>query len=138
MANKILVAVDNTIPSKDAIKYAINIAKATDSRLVVLGIIPIHLYNKWERELEVVEEATKKALDLMKEMSERSGVKVITMIRSGYPDEEIIKVSTECDVSMVIISSGKGDNSELCKAATILLNEFARPLKKPLVLVPAV
>lgn len=137
-ANNILVAVDNTMPSMDAVKYAIGIARATDSGLIVLGIIPVHLYNRWEKELEVVEKSTKKVIDSVKEMSEMNGVKATALIRSGYPDEEIIKVSAECDVSMVIMPSGKGDNSELCKAATILLNESARLLKKPLVLVPAV
>lgn len=138
MASNILVAVDNKMPSRDAVKYAIGIAKATDSGLIVLGIVPVHVYNRWEKELEAVEKAIRKVIESVREMSEMSGVKVITMIRSGYPDEEIIKVSAESDVSMVIMPSGRGDNSELCKAAAILLNESAKPLKKPLVLVPAV
>ena len=132
----ILVAIDNTMPSKEAVEYAIKIAKATDSGLLVLGIIPIHLYNRWESGLKEIEKATEKSLNSVREIAEKSGIKVESIICSGYPDEEIIRVSAELDVSMVIMPSGKGDGSEICKAAAILLNELAKPLKKPLVLVP--
>lgn len=132
MAN-ILVAVDNTMPPVDVVEYAIKIAKGTNSGLIVLGIIPNTM---WEPVPEVIEEATRKTLNSVKEMAERSGIKVADIIRSGYPDEEIMKVSTENNVAVVIIPARKGIASELGKAATILVNKFAGSLKQPLILVP--
>lgn len=134
MAN-ILIAVDHTMPSRNVVDHAIKIAKATGAGLIVLGIVSIHLYNRWESELRDIEKATERSLNLVREMAEERGLKVISLTRSGYPDEEIIKASRELDVSMVVMPSGKGDGSEICKASIILLNEFAM-LKKPLTLVP--
>ncbi len=134
MAN-ILVAIDNTMPPLDVVEYAIKIARGTNSGLIVLGIIPAYLYT-WETVPVEIEEATRKTLNSVKEAAERSGIKVIDIIRSGYPDEEIMKISTENNVSVVIIPTRKGIVSELRKAATILVNKFAGSLNQPLILVP--
>jgi nucleotide-binding universal stress UspA family protein len=51
------------------------------------------------------------------------GVDVSEIIRSGYPDEEILKTAEEYSVSLIMLPAGGKTPSELTKAAAILLDE---------------
>jgi nucleotide-binding universal stress UspA family protein len=131
----ILVPVDNTdtqLANMDSIRDE---ATATGSLVILLGIIPVHLYSREEKkELEKVKKETNTRLNKIDTMLVEAGVSAKKVLRSGYPDEEIMKAADEFSASLVILPSGGSTPSELRKAAAMILHESAR-LKMPFLLV---
>ncbi len=132
----ILVPVDNSDGPLASVDNIIGEAKATGSQVVVLGLVPIHLYSRWEKkELEKLKKETvAKARKLQKALTAQ-GIQASEIMRAGYPDEDILKAADEYSVSMIILSTGGTTPSELSKAAAVILDEPER-LKRPVILLP--
>jgi nucleotide-binding universal stress UspA family protein len=127
MPGTILVPVDSsdTVLAKKATILAE--AKATGSKVLLLGIVPRHLYSGAEKtELEQVMKETKATINKIKSALSKEGVEVLEVTRSGYPDEEILKAVDEYSVSLIMLPAGGKMPSELTKAAAILLDEPER------------
>ena len=127
MPGTILVPVDNSealIADKDLI---IEEARATNSKVLLLGIVPVHLYSAAEKkELDAVRSATGAAVGKLLNALREQGLQVSETIRSGYPDEEILKAAEEHSATLIMLPSGGKTPSELTKAAAILLDEPER------------
>jgi nucleotide-binding universal stress UspA family protein len=133
----ILVPVDNTSSPAANIDSIVLEAEATASKVLVLGVVPVHLYSREERkELERVRKETASSVKEMKKTLLAKGIETLEAMRSGYPDEEILKVASEYAVSLIFLPSGSTTPSELSKAAVILLDETER-LKWPVFLLPS-
>jgi len=132
----ILVPVDNTGSPTANIDVIVREATATGSKVLVLGVVPVHLYSTEERkELERVKKETGAAVKELKKTLGARGIEAIDAIRSGYPDEEILKAAGESAASLILLPSGSTTPSELSKAAAILMDETER-LKWPVFLLP--
>ncbi len=132
----ILVPLDNTEVPSVALDFISEEAKATGSKVVLLGVVPIHIYSKWEKtELEKVKRQTSVLIKQVKKALNERQVETKEIIRSGYPDEEIMKTADEYPVSMIIMPAGGNEPSELSKAAAILSDRESGVTNKPLVLV---
>lgn len=133
----ILVPVDNTnSPATNSDSIVLE-AKATGSKVLVLGVVPVHLYSREERqELERVRKETASSVKELKKTLSAQGIETLEAVRSGYPDEEILKAASEYAVSLILLPSGSTTPSELSKAAAILLDETER-LKWPVFLLPS-
>jgi nucleotide-binding universal stress UspA family protein len=134
----ILVPVDNTGSPAANIDSIVLEAAATGSKVLVLGVVPIHLYSREEwKELERVSKETASSVKELKKTLSAKGIETLETVRSGYPDEEILKAAGEHAVSLILLPSGSTTPSELSKAASILLDETER-LKWPVFLLPSV
>lgn len=132
----ILMPVDNTDSYEFAIPNVIKEAKATSSKVIILGIVPVHLYSKSEKEeLKKIEKETLRRLKKAKKMLSDNGIEVKEMLRRGFVDEEILRCAQEYDVSMIIIPNYNNEPSELKKAAEII-NREPNLLKAPLFQLP--
>jgi nucleotide-binding universal stress UspA family protein len=133
----VLVPVDNTdmqLANLDSIREE---AAATGSPVMLLGLVPVHLYSREEKkELEKVKKETNARLNKIDDLLAQAGVATKKALRSGYPDEEILKAAEEFSASLVILPAGGSTPSELRKAAAMILHDAAR-LKTPFLLVPA-
>ncbi|HMK60189.1 MAG TPA: universal stress protein [Dissulfurispiraceae bacterium] len=133
----ILAPMDDKEMTETVFRQLVGEAQATLSRVLLLGIIPIHLYSSSEEiELELVKKATLKAVDLAVSRLQGLGIQAEGAIRMGYPDEEIMKAAEERHVSMIVISCSSDQYSELTKAASIILDEI-KQVKIPVLYVPA-
>ncbi len=133
----ILVPVDSTENSAAAIDRIVAESKATGSKVVLMGIVPVHMYGRSERdELRKVERDTRASLKEVKEALDKQGVETVETMRPGYPDEEIIKAMDEFKVSMIMIPMVDDTPSELSKAASIIMDEPEK-IKRPVLLIPA-
>ncbi len=120
----ILVPVDNTDSTMKVMAKVAKEAQATSSKVILLGIIPIHMYNKWEkREIENIKRETSSMVKKAEKMLAGEKIEVKAILRSGYPDEEIMKAADEYPVSLIIIPEGGNTPSELGKAATMIIDE---------------
>jgi nucleotide-binding universal stress UspA family protein len=134
----ILVPVDNTGSPAANIDSIVLEAAATGSKVLVLGVVPLHLYSREERkELERVSKETASSVKELKKTLSAKGIETLEAVRSGYPDEEILKAANEHAVSLILLPSGSSTTpSELSKAAAILMDETER-LKWPVFLFPS-
>lgn len=124
MPGAILVPVDSSDALMEDKDNIIAEAKATGSKVLLLGIIPVHLYSKGETaELEEVKKGTAATIKKIKNALIEQRIEVSETVRSGYPDEEILKAAKEYSVSLIMLPAGGKTPSELTKAASILLDE---------------
>jgi nucleotide-binding universal stress UspA family protein len=133
----ILVPVDNTdvqFANLDKIREE---AIVTGSQVMLLGLVPVHLYSREEKkELEKVKKETNARLHNIADLLAQAGIATKKTTRSGYPDEEILKAADEFSASLVILPAGGSTPSELRKAAAMILRDSAGQ-KMPFLLVPA-
>lgn len=133
----ILVPVDNSESVMKDLDGIIVEAQATGSKVLLLGVVPIHLYGTQEKnELETVRRSTNAAVNKIKKALADRRIEASDIIRSGYPDEEILKAASEYAVSLIMLPAGGKTPSELTKAAIILLEE-PQLLKRPVYLMHA-
>lgn len=136
MPGMILVPVDTASTPPEAIERIAGEAVSTASAVLLLGIVPIHLYSREEgRELEAVEQETAAAVGAVKKLLAERGIEARMEIRGGYPDEEILKATESYSVTQIMLPTGGVTPSELSKAASMLRDEPER-LKLPLMLLP--
>jgi nucleotide-binding universal stress UspA family protein len=131
----ILVPMDDRQMPKALLDQITNEARSTFSKILLMGIIPIHLYNPSEEELEEIKLATLKAVQKAAAELSNRGIKTEEMLKMGYPDEEIINTAEELEVSLIVIPCTKDQPSELKKAASIILDEV-RKVNIPILYVP--
>ena len=118
----LLLPLDNATVPNSMLERIIEEAKTAGSKVILLGIVPVHMYNRWEKEeLREVEKQTSAAMKRVKDFLSKQKVETKEIICRGYPDEEIMKVADEYPVSMVIMTVGGVEPSEVSKAAAILL-----------------
>lgn len=131
----LLLPVDNSAKELASLDEVVREAKALSSTVVLLGIVPVHLYSRWERkEVGKVKRSTAAALKKARAALKALGVETAETVRSGYPDEEILKAAEEYAVSLIMIPAGGATPSELSKAAHMLLEEPERMRRPVLVL----
>lgn len=134
----ILVPVDNAVSPLANVDRIQEEAAATRSKVVLLGIIPVHLYSREERkELETVQKETGARVNAIEKALAAHDVETKKVVRSGYPDEEILKAAEEFSASMILIPAGGDVPSELSKAAAVILDEPGRAGSPVLFLSPA-
>jgi nucleotide-binding universal stress UspA family protein len=130
----IMIPVDNTDALMGKVDEIVKEARRTASNVLVLGVVPIHLYGIEEKqELELVRKNTSRSMQKMREALSAQGIEAREEIRSGFPYEEILKAADEFSVSLIMLPTGGTTPSELTKAAAILLDEPAG-LKRPVYL----
>lgn len=133
----ILVPVDSSGAHSSTVDTIVEEAAASGSQVVLLGLVPVHLYSKEEKaELAKVISATNDAVHSLREALAEKGVRAAEVIKSGYPDEEILRAAEEHHASLVLLPSGGTTPSELTKAASILLDE-PEQLHWPVIVLPA-
>jgi nucleotide-binding universal stress UspA family protein len=134
MPGTILVPVDNSDRLMAGLDDIVNEATATGSKILLLGVVPVHLYGTEEKdELETVKKSTAASVKKIKKALAGRSIEAGETIRSGYPDEEILKAADEYAVSLIMLPVGGKTPSELAKAAAILLDEPAR-VRRPVYL----
>lgn len=135
LPGSILVPLDNTDVPTATIERITEESTSTGSKVILLGIVPIHIYGTWEKsELDKVKRETSALMNrIKKDLNERK-VETREIIRFGYPDEEILKAAEENPLFMIIMPAGGDEPSELSKAAVILSDKESGVANKPLVL----
>lgn len=130
----ILVPLDTAETSPAALERIVSEARAAASKVIVLGIIPIHIYGREEREaLEKVKKETSAAVKALKNRLREHGIEAKEAVLSGYPDEEILKAAEKYEVSMIVVPEEGSTPSEISKAASMITDEpegFKIPLMK--------
>ena len=106
---KILVPVDNSEHSRNALRYALGLAKSQGSHLTLLhsvGRIPMLIGGEPRKELlrELVREAEKLMAPYVK-MIREAGIEPALIIKEGRPGEVIVQEAKAGDHDLIVMGS---------------------------------
>ncbi|MCK5506615.1 MAG: universal stress protein [Thermodesulfovibrionia bacterium] len=110
MYKKVVLAVDGSEASSNAVKHAVELAKNNKGTLIALYVIPpIDITDIETFKPEMLREALKqegeKILADIKELAGKKGVEIQTRIEEGIPDEKICEVAGDSDADLIIMGS---------------------------------
>jgi nucleotide-binding universal stress UspA family protein len=116
MFQHILVAIDGSKISDNALKTAIEEARVWKAQIHAVYVVETGLFSSlpmdstWEIMYSMLEKEGKKALEAAKEMADRSGVKMETSMKQGHAGNEILKAIAELPIDLVVVGShGKSE-----------------------------
>ncbi len=146
MPKKILVAVDGSRPAENALRFAADLCRRMGHDLVALRVINIPRLSHWiavhERMNHELEDEAHRILSHAEAVAKQHQVAIQTLVRKGFPDEEIIKtVNEDKEIFLVILGSSGRDltgRRMLGSIAEAVVREVSRSLPCPVVVVPSV
>jgi nucleotide-binding universal stress UspA family protein len=154
MVKKILVPTDGSEASDNALEYAIERAKMSNSELLILnvirtGIVKTLLYeiqskNEYGHDLrkkleDELEGRAKKIVNQAIERAKGQGIDAEGVVRRGLPDKEIITLAKERDDVELIVMGAYGRDfleRQMVGSRTEGVLRALPGIKKPLVIVP--
>lgn len=142
---KILVPVDGSESSKKAVEMAGQIARDQKAKILLLHIIELNMpsalqveysyvqYSYTDDELKNLKDISQKILDNAREML--VGIEVETMNLVGYPVDEILRITDEEEIDMVVMATRgmTGIKKYLMGSVT---NNVVHHSKKPVLVIP--
>lgn len=111
MFNQILVAIDGSKISEKALHIALEEARVWKAKVHVLYVVETGLFsslpvdNTWEIMYSMLEKEGQEALDLARHEAEDKAVSIETHIGSGHAGNEILKLSQDLGVDLVVVGS---------------------------------
>ena len=107
---KIIVAYDGSEQSKKALNKAIELAAKSGNELTLLTVTePVCPVSIHEKDCAVLDERFRKEtdeiLEKVKKDIEKEPISITTEVRTGRPDEEIVKFSKEKEADLIVIGS---------------------------------
>ena len=138
---KILVGIDGSQASMNALKYAVRMAKLTAGEVLGINVINEPSYREYYKDIS--DKLKKEAEDILKKARaevEKQGVTIKTRVDIGAPDDLLAEAAkTDQDVSMIVVgASGRGRGSRVFVGSKThaLVNHMAAGLQCPVVVVP--
>ena len=138
---KILVGIDGSKESINALKYAVKMAKLTGSEILGVNVINEPSYREYYRDLSDKLKADAEGV-LKKAMAEvdMEGVAITTQVDVGSPDDVLAELAKNGNgvVMIVVGASGRGRGSRVFVGSKThaLVNHIAAGLQCPIVVVP--
>lgn len=142
MFKTILYPTDFSDVSKNALKYIKQLKEGGTKTVILLHVLdqrPLHAIDQLSGvdgptlEQEILIRAEKEIEEIEDDLKQH-GFEVKTMLQTGFPVREILKVENEEDVSIIVIGShGKSNLEEMFLGS--VSEKVARKCKKPVLIV---
>lgn len=138
---KILVGVDGSAASMNAIIYAVKMAKYIGAEIFIVSVINEPSYKEYYTDISgKINAETEIFLSAAKEKFAGEGVKITTEISNGTPDEVLAEIARQDkDITMIVVgASGKGRGSRIFAGSQTLalVNQVAGGLPCAVIVVP--
>jgi len=137
----ILTAFDASPNAEKAAHLALQLAKGLQARLLLVFVVPPYMPEADfppPNILEVTEVEREAAEETLKDMQSKldtEGVAIATQVVLGKPGEEIVRLSENPEVGMVVVGrTGKGAIARLLLGS--VTHTLARTCPKPVLIVP--
>ena len=111
---KILCPTDFSEASFEALRYAISLARSTQSKLILMYVVNQKMFSEGlslarvsspeALGKEMADEARRR-IKMLIPVEERDGIDWETNIRSGNPAQEVIRYARENDIDMIVIGT---------------------------------
>lgn len=137
---KILVGLDGSTASLNALKYAVKTAKITGAEIIGVSVINEPSYKEYYADIsERLKTEAEAFLKTAKDKFAGEGVNIITEISYGVPDEILANIAKkDKDITMIVVgASGKGRGSRIFAGSQTmaLVNQVASGLPCAVVVV---
>jgi len=106
LLEKVLVAMDFSQSSRDALRMAILFAKAFHSEIILIHVIPEMSGLKIDKG-KIRRMETERLREMEMDLKKKGVSSVEILVRFGIPFERIIEHSDELDVNLIVVGSGK-------------------------------
>lgn len=120
MFQHILVAIDGSKISGQALEAAIEEARVWKATVHAIYVVETGLFSSlpmdstWEIMYSMLENEGNRALATAREMAERSGVKIETLMKQGHAGNEIVRAAADLGADLVVVGShGKSEVDRL-------------------------
>ena len=110
MYKKIVLAVDGSEVSKNALRHAVELAKQNNGTLIAVYVIPpidvldIETF-KPDSLMRGLRQEGEKILSEVRELAEKKGVNVQTRLEEGIPFEKICEVAQDSGADIIVMGS---------------------------------
>ncbi len=142
MFAKILYPTDFSDVSKNALKYIKQLKEGGANTVILLHVLDQRSFHAIDQlsglnapalEREILARAEKEIEEIENDLKQH-GFKVKTMLQTGFPVREILKVEKEEDVSIIVIGShGKSNLEEMFLGS--VSEKVARKCKRPILII---
>lgn len=114
MYDRILLATDGTVASKNAESHAINLAETHSAVLHVLFVVDESIYSAYSGDEYVneaegpehgLEELGQETLEEVRTTAEDIGLEITGAVKHGYPVETILDYGDREDIDMVVLGT---------------------------------
>jgi nucleotide-binding universal stress UspA family protein len=108
MIKRLLVPVDGSKSSENAVRYACSIAEKFGSELLLLTVVPPPIILGVEAgiiDYRPLEESGKKVLENMRKIADSLGIRSSVRLETGQIADTIINVAKEESVDLIVIGS---------------------------------
>ena len=130
LIDRILLATDFKGSSENLVRNAIELARAYESKIVLLHVLPDEKYESKAK--YVIEEAAKKQLDKIRNWIYAEGIKTETpILEHGSFSERIIQTANLIDANVIVIGSGEPNKTETIRlghTAELVVQQSDRPV----------
>lgn len=138
---KILVGLDGSTASMNALKYAVKTAKSIGAEIIGVSVINEPSYSEYYADISSKLKAETEAfLSATKDKFAGEGIVITTNISYGTPDEVLAEIARkDKDIAMIVVgASGKGRGSRIFAGSQThaLINQVAGGLPCVVVVVP--
>jgi nucleotide-binding universal stress UspA family protein len=136
---KIVVGVDGSQASMNALKYAARMAKLIGGEIVGINVINEPSYREYYKDISnKLKNEAEAILKKARAEVEKQGVVITTRVDIGAPDDMLAEAANaDQDVSMIVVgSSRRGSRIFVGSKSHALMNHMVAGLQCPVVVVP--
>jgi nucleotide-binding universal stress UspA family protein len=135
--DSILVPTDGSDGVEQALEHAIDLARNHDATLHTLYVVDRRLYFAAEEEdkegvRKKLEAEGRESVGQVRELAEEAGLEVVSEIREGYPDRDIIDYADAEDIDVVVMGthgrSGRDRLAHLGSVTERVVENLHRPV----------
>lgn len=111
MYKRILFPTDGSETSEKAVDHALSLASVYDASLYILHVVNIAKYSslsgeiEWGSVSESLREEGEEVTENVKNKAEKKGIDVTTFINDGVPHKEILKISRDKDIDLIVMGT---------------------------------
>ena len=145
--NKILIAVEDSPYSDQAIKYGVLLAQKLDAKIILVHVDEIPMTTPYIADpllnespvmipemMQIQEEASKNLFNRIRK-TEGEKVDISTYSRIGRPQDEILTVAEECNADLIIVGTHGRTGLDLFISGSVS-ESVARKSKCPVLIIP--
>ncbi len=111
MYKKILIPTDGSETANKAVAHALSLADALGAEVYGIYVVDISAFAGipteivWENMKNLLEDESKKALELINKKAEEKGIKFEKIVKEGVPAEEIVDTAKEIGADLIVMGT---------------------------------
>ncbi len=111
MYRVILIPTDGSDTANKAVKHALGLAKALNSKVYGIYVVDISAFAGlpeeivWDSMKNLLRDESKRALGYIEEHAKKEGVEFEALVKEGVPAEEIVKAASEIKADLIVMGT---------------------------------